>query len=166
MRLTLRFWESLSYNPYLKRITLIVLIFGILVLAFTIRLQGKERIPDGQFTSNDAYLYYWQAKTISQDGFLPPVDEYRWAPNGRDNGQLLSLYAYVLAYTHKVVKMFFYDVSLYQVSTLSPNYMFYHRTWNLHTIPNQNLWSKLCYNCRYPSHNTSRNHRQKHHRIQ
>ena len=62
MRLTPRFWENFSYNPYLKRITLIVLFLGILVLAFTIRLQGRERIPEGQFTSNDAYLYYWQAK--------------------------------------------------------------------------------------------------------
>ena len=48
------------------------------------------------------------------------MDEHRWASNGRDNGQLLSLYAYVLAWTHKVVKMFFYDVTLYQVSLYFP----------------------------------------------
>ena len=96
------------------------MLFGILVLAFGIRLQGRERIPDGQFTSNDAYLYYWQAQTISQNGTLPVIDKHRWLPNGRDNQQLFSLYPYVLAYTHKVVKMFFYDVSLYHVCLYLP----------------------------------------------
>ena len=120
MQRSLQFWHTASRNTHLKRISLVVLLFGILVLAFCIRLQGRERIPEGQFTSNDAYLYYWQAQTISKQGHLPPVDEYRWLPNGRDNGQLLSLYAYVLAYTHKVVKLFFYDVSLYQVCLYLP----------------------------------------------
>ncbi|MCE2401488.1 hypothetical protein J4G08_11465 [Candidatus Poribacteria bacterium] len=115
MRLSLRLWEAVSSNSYFKYISLIAFLLGILVLAFCIRLQGRERIPDGQFTSNDAYLYYWQAQNISEHGHLPPVDERRWIPNGRDNTQLLSLYAYVLAYTHKAITLFFYDVSLYQV---------------------------------------------------
>ena len=120
MQRYLQLWHTASRNISLKRITCIAVLFGILVLAFCIRLQGRERIPDGQFTSNDAYLYYWQAQTISEHGSLPALDEHRWLPNGRDNGQLLSLYAYVLAYTHKVIQVFFYKISLYQVCLYLP----------------------------------------------
>lgn len=116
----LHFWEVASRNTSVKRISLIVFLLGILVLAFGIRLQGREGIPDGSFTSNDAYLYYWQAQTIREHGYLPSVDEHRWIPNGRDNTQLLSLYAYVLAYTHKVITLFFYNISLYQVCLYLP----------------------------------------------
>lgn len=124
MQLILRLWKSISSNYYFKHISLIAFLVGILVLAFCIRLQGRERIPDGQFTSNDAYLYYWQAQKISEHGYLPSVDEHRWIPNGRDNRQLLSLYSYVLAYTHKVITIFFYDFSLYQVCLYLPIIVF------------------------------------------
>ena len=120
MQRYLHFWETARRNTYLKRITFIAWILGLLVLAFCIRLQGKERIPGGQFTSNDAYLYYWQAQNISKQGHLPPIDEHRWLPNGRDNQQLLSFYSYVLAYTHKVIKLFFHKISLYQVCLYLP----------------------------------------------
>ncbi len=119
-----RLLQVINNNPYFKRIGTIAFLIGILVLAFCIRLQGRERIPDGQFTSNDAYLYYWQAQTISKQGYLPAVDEHRWLPNGRDNRQLLSLYSYVLAYTHKAITIFFYDLSLYQVCLYLPTIAF------------------------------------------
>ncbi len=75
-----------------------------------------ERIPDGQFTGNDAYLYYKQAQTIAEQGYLPARDMDRWLPLGRDNTQLLSLYAYAIAYTHKV----FPWGSLYQIQLYLP----------------------------------------------
>ena len=49
-----------------------------------------ERIPDGQFTDNDAYLYYKQAQTIAEHGYLPARDMECWLPLGRDNGQLVT----------------------------------------------------------------------------
>ena len=89
---------------------------GILLLTFYLRMQGVERIPDGQFTGNDAYLYYKQAQTIAEQGYLPARDMDRWLPLGRDNRQLLSLYAYAIAYTHKVFPWW----SLYQIQQYLP----------------------------------------------
>ncbi len=63
---------------------------SILILVFWLRIQGVERIPDGQFTGNDAYLYYKQAETIAEQGYLPARDMERWLPLGRDNGQLVT----------------------------------------------------------------------------
>lgn len=79
-----------------------------------------ERIPAQQFVSNDAYLYYWQAQTISEHGSLLSRDMHRWLPLGRDNGQLLPFYAYTLAYTHRVIRHIYPEVTLYQVQLYAP----------------------------------------------
>ena len=106
----------------MKRQTLGILILLILLLftAFLIRIQGTPHIPEGQFTSNDAYFYYWQASLISEHGHLPDRDMHRWVPLGRDLGQTLNLYGYVLAYTHKALASVFPNVTLYQVSLYAP----------------------------------------------
>ncbi len=44
----------------------------------------------------------------------------RWVPLGRDNRQLLSLYAYVLAYTYKALGVMFPKITLYQVQLYAP----------------------------------------------
>lgn len=92
----------------------------ILLLAFWMRIQGKSWIPEGQFTGYDAYLYYWQAQIVSEHGHLPARDMYRWLPLGRDLGQSLNLYSYVLAYVHKAIVLCFPEVSLYQVCVYAP----------------------------------------------
>ena len=92
------------------------LLVCLLCLTFWIRIQGVERIPDGRFTSNDAYLFHRQAETIAEHGYLPARDMGRWLPLGRDNQQLLSLYAYTIAYTHKVFPWW----SLYQIQLYLP----------------------------------------------
>lgn len=98
----------------IKRIGTGLICFGLLCLTFWIRIQGVDRIPEGQFTGNDAYLYYRQAETIAEQGYLPARDMNRWLPLGRDNGQLLSLFSYAIAYTHKVFPWFsVYDIQLY-----------------------------------------------------
>lgn len=89
-------------------ITLIATVLAllcILFIAFWIRIQGIERIPQGQFTANDAYLYYHNAKQITEHGYLPAIDKHRWLPHGRDERQTLHFYAYALVYTqnHKYV---------------------------------------------------------------
>jgi len=99
-----------------KRIGTGVILFGLLCLTFTLRIQGVERIPDGQFTENDAYLFHRQAQTITDHGALPARDMDRWLPLGRDNTQLLSLYPYAIAYTHKVFPWW----SLYQIQLYLP----------------------------------------------
>ena len=70
-------------------------------------MQGLANIPEGQFTSNDAYLYYWQADIITKHGTLPARDMHRWLPLGRDLGQTLNLYSYATAYAYKLVTVFF-----------------------------------------------------------
>ena len=67
---------------------------GILLLAFWIRIQGVGTIPDGQFTGNDPYLYYWQAQMVTEQGRLPARDMHRWLLLGRDLGQSLNAYPY------------------------------------------------------------------------
>lgn len=97
-----------------------ILLSAILIVAFWIRIQGATDIPEGHFTGVDAYLYYFQAQQISEHGKLPERDMHRWVPVGRDNGQLLNLYSYVLAYTHKAVSAVFPRVTLYDVTFYTP----------------------------------------------
>ncbi len=109
-------WNS---NPW--HLNVLILAFGsILLLTFWIRIQGTSRIPNGQFTGHDAYLYYWQAHIISEHGQLPPRDMYRWLPLGRDLGQTLNLYSYALAYVHKLIVVCLPNVSLYDVCVYAP----------------------------------------------
>ncbi len=112
----LRMLKVFNDTSFFKHIRTGVFLLGILCLAFWIRIQGVERIPDGQFTSNDAYLYYKQAQTVAEQGYLPARDMDRWLPLGRDNGQLLSFYAYAIAYTHKVFPWW----SVYQIQLYLP----------------------------------------------
>ena len=105
---------------YLQKTLASVLLLSILCLAFWIRIQGRERLPDGQFTENDAYLYHWQAGIIADQGHLPERDMDRWLPLGRDNQQLLPLYAYAIAYTHKA----FPWLSLYDIQLYAPAFCF------------------------------------------
>ena len=97
---------------------------AILFAAFWIRVQGVDTIPNGQFTGTDAYLYYWQAQIISEQGHLPTRDMHRWLPLGRDLGQTLNLYSYALAYAYKVLSLIFPTLSLYQVTLYAPTVCF------------------------------------------
>ena len=107
-----------------KHIGAFLLIIIILCVAFWIRVQGVDTIPDGQFTSNDAYFYYRHAQTVSDQGSLPARDMDRWLPIGRDNRQILPLYIYVVAYAHKAITVFSPNISLYQVMFYMPVFCF------------------------------------------
>lgn len=104
----------------LKKLLLIVLLTVILLVAFWIRIQGLEILPDGQFTETDAYFYFKQAQVISKQGKLPARDMSRWLPDGRDLTQTLHAYPTALAYTHKTISFFFPNVSLYVVTLFAP----------------------------------------------
>ena len=95
---------------------LIIVLFG----SFLIRIQSSANIPAGQLTDPDGYFYYWQAQLISENGQLPARDMRRWVPLGRDLGQTLNLYPYVLAYTHKALSQVFSNISLYHVVFYMP----------------------------------------------
>ncbi len=104
----------------LKKLLLIVLLTVILLIAFWIRIQGLEILPNGQFTETDAYFYFKQAQVISKQGKLPARDMSRWLPYGRDLTQTLHAYPTALAYTHKAVSFFFPNVSLYGITLFVP----------------------------------------------
>ena len=95
----------------------------ILLTALWIRLQARPGSSE-EFSSNDAYLYYWQAQIVSEHRELPERDMHRWLPLGRDLGQTLNLYSYVLAYTHKAVAWSFPDITLYHVTFYAPVFCF------------------------------------------
>lgn len=103
-----------------KTIGAVVILWTIFFIAFFLRVQDISTIPRGQFTSNDAYLYYRQAQLVSEHGHLPTRDMHRWLPLGRDLSQTLNLYPYVLAYTHKAVAAVFPDFTLYQIIIYAP----------------------------------------------
>ncbi len=105
---------------YLRKTITYVLFISILFLTFWIRIQGVERIPEGQFTGHDPYLYHWQALTISEEGYLPARDIHRWQPLGRDNGQLLSLFSYAIAYAHKAIGWISPKITIYQIQLYAP----------------------------------------------
>lgn len=92
-----------------------ILLCAIVLLVCWIRVQGVNRLPDGQFTSNDAYLFAGQAQEIAEQGSLPARDMRRWLPHGRDNGQIFPLYAYAIAYTHKAIGWISPKLTLYHI---------------------------------------------------
>ena len=102
----------------------VLLLCGILFLAFFIRIQPVPLIPEGQFTGIDPYFYYRNAQLISDTGHLPARDMHRWLPLGRDLEQTLPLYSYALAYAHKAVSLCFPNVSLYQLMLYAPSVCF------------------------------------------
>ncbi len=112
------FWTKIAADT--RKLGRSLLLCGIILFALWIRIQMVAHIPEGQFLGNDPYLYYWQAGRIAEHGSLPDRDMHRWLPLGRDNGQTLNLYSYVLAYTHKAVAAVFRNVTLYQVCTYMP----------------------------------------------
>ena len=71
MQRLLRFWKTVSSTPHFLRIGTFILLFSILSLGFWIRIKGVPNLPDQQFTSNDAYLFYSQTQTIVKQGHLP-----------------------------------------------------------------------------------------------
>ena len=104
----------------MQKLSAALLIIGILCVAAFIRIQGISNIPSGQLTGSDGYFYYWQAQLISENGQLPERDMNRWLPVGRDLGQTLNLYSYVLAYVHKAIAWVFPNITLYQVTFYMP----------------------------------------------
>ena len=104
----------------LKNISLTAGLVFLLLLALFLRVQGVDDLPAGAFTETDGYFYYWQASLISEHGQLPARDMHRWLPLGRDLGQTLNLYGYVLAYAHKAVSQLFSNITLYHVSLYMP----------------------------------------------
>lgn len=101
-----------------------ILLCAILLLACWIRAQGVGRLPDNQFTSNDAYLYALQAQEIVEQNVLPARDMRRWLPEGRENGQRLYLYAYGIAYIHKSIGWIFPELTLYHIQIYLPTICF------------------------------------------
>lgn len=103
-------------NLYTKYIVLTLLFSSLMCFTFWIRIQGVERLPEGQFTENDAYLFHRQASIIAEQGHLSAKDMHRWLPLGRDNKLLLSLYPYAIAYIHKILPW----LSLYRIQLYLP----------------------------------------------
>lgn len=103
-----------------KHIGAWLLIIAVLCVAYWIRIQGIDTIPNGQFTGNDAYFYYRNAQIISENGSLPKRDMDRWLPLGRDLEQTLPFYAHAIVYSHKAIKLFIHNISLYDVALYIP----------------------------------------------
>ena len=118
--------ETQTTRPRMKltRLTKHIGTYGLLLLILIvgawIRLQGLPNLPIGQFTSNDAYLYYSHADTIAKEGGLPKVETHRWVPLGRDLTETLHGYPYALAYAYKAITLFFPNVTLYEVQRIAP----------------------------------------------
>jgi len=93
-------------------------------MTLLIRLQNTENIPTDRFTSNDAYLFAWQAQVISEHGTLPERDMHRWLPTGRDNKQFLPLWSYLIAYYHKAVGWISPLITLYTTQLYLPPFLF------------------------------------------
>ena len=107
-------------TPLIRNISIFACLCSLLLLAFWIRVQCVDSHSVGHFTETDGYFYYWQASLISEHGHLPARDMHRWLPLGRDLGQTLNLYGYVLAYTHKAVATVFPNIPLYPVCLYMP----------------------------------------------
>ena len=98
--------------------------FGIsvvVVFGFWLRCLGVGSwYPLSQLTEHDAYLYQHQAEIVSETGGLPARDDRRWVPLGRDTTQSLNLYPIVLGWTHRLLRVLFASVSVYEVVFFAP----------------------------------------------
>ena len=112
------------FAPIAKHVVFFFLLLLLICIACWIRIQSVDTIPEGQFTSNDAYFYYWQTEIVSEQGILPARDMDRWVPLGRDNEQLLSFYAYLVAYFHKLIAIFSPHITSYHVILYMPVFCF------------------------------------------
>ncbi|MDE0088900.1 MAG: hypothetical protein OXU23_24485 [Candidatus Poribacteria bacterium] len=110
----------MNLSNILKHLAAFILIALVLLAAGWIRSRSVHKIPEGQFTSTDAYRYAREVEIIAKFGQLPKRDMHRWYPLGRDTEQSLNVYPYVLAYTYKLIKLFFPNVTHYQVQLLVP----------------------------------------------
>ena len=110
----------MNLSNILKHLAAFLILALILLAAGWIRSRSVPRIPDGQFTSTDAYRYAREVEIIAKFGQLPKRDMHRWYPLGRDTEQSLNLYPYVLAYTHKLINPLFPNVTRYQVQLFAP----------------------------------------------
>ena len=124
MQLLARHWKNLSRYPIFKHIGTTTLLLGLLCLTFWVRIQGVEHIPAEHFTAYDAFLFKGQVETIAELGNLPTRDMHRWLPLGRDNTQLLSLYPYAIAYTHKAFAWAFPKFTRYHIQCYAPVFCF------------------------------------------
>ena len=116
--------KIVNFYRIAKHFGAFVLLILILIVGSKVRLQGIPNIPSGQFASNDAFLYLSQAQTIDKDGTLPEVEIHRWVPLGRDLRETLNGYPYAIAYASKVLKIFFPDITIYQVLLYTPTICF------------------------------------------
>lgn len=107
-----------------KHVGAAALLLILLFVGGRVRLQGLSNIPTGQFASNDAFLFYAQARTIVKDSALPKVEMHRWVPLGRDLRETLQGYPYAIAYAFKLIRFFFPNVTVYQVQLLAPTACF------------------------------------------
>ena len=90
-------------------------------LCFWLRCLGVGSwYPLSQLTEHDAYLYQHQASIISESGGLPARDARRWVPLGRDTTQSLNLYPMVLGHLHRLLRVLFPSVSVYEVVFFAP----------------------------------------------
>ena len=55
---------------------------------------------------------------------LPKVETHRWVPLGRDLRETLHGYPYAIAYTYRVLKIFFQNITIYQVQLFAPTVCF------------------------------------------
>ena len=120
MRYNFHTHQNMKPNGIVRHLGAFTLLVLMLFVGGWIRIQGIPRIPEEQFTENDAYLYYWQADIIAEHDTLPARDMHRWVPLGRDLEQTLNLYSYVTAYIHELISLFFPNVTLYQVHLFAP----------------------------------------------
>lgn len=116
--------KTVQFYRIAKHFGAFVLLILILIVGSNVRLQGLPNIPSGQFASNDAFLYLSQAQTIVKDGTLPEVEMHRWVPLGRDLRETLNGYPYTIAYAYQITKIFFPDITIYQVLLYAPTICF------------------------------------------
>lgn len=99
-------------------VTSLLIIFMIGVSAWLRTL--NMRCLDGMLLEVDPIRYLRQAQLIAEHGRMPPNDVMRAFPVGRPSNTDLTLFPYLIAHTHRLLSLFFHQLSLKQVATLYP----------------------------------------------
>ena len=110
-------------HQWIKHLILSAVLFcilcGSLLLGVFVRTANIPHMEDEYLIGTDSYHFLRQADMIVSRGHLPEVDTKRWQLEGRDLSTSLNFFSYILAYTHRFLRLFFPNTSIYMVAVFA-----------------------------------------------
>jgi len=104
-----------------NRIILIIVFLSVtFYLSAYIRTVNLPSLHGHLFLGVDPVRYVRQAKIIVKEGKLPPKDDMRSVPLGKETRKQLTLFPYILAYLYRGIKFFYPHITVEKFAIICP----------------------------------------------